>query len=115
MLIEFMSVVLIDWTQWTRDVFLLVIDRHCACLMFPIGLSGLDCCTGLNLCFAYLLIYLEGFGFWWGRLKMTSFPTVKRTPFGLAMIRLPDHILQPLLAWDILPPPPVVNFFFRCH
>ena len=26
MLIKFMSVVLIDWTQWTRDVFLLVID-----------------------------------------------------------------------------------------
>ena len=67
--------------------------------MFPIGLSGLDCCTGLNLCFAYLLIYLEGFVFW-----MTSFPTlVKRTPFGLAMTRLPDHILQPLLALDILP------------
>ena len=72
--------------------------------MFPIGLSGLDCCTGLNLCFAYLLIYLEGFVFWWGRLKMTSFPTlVKRTPFGLAMTRLPDHTLQPLLALDILP------------
>ena len=72
--------------------------------MFPIGLSGLDCCTGLNLCFAYLLIYLEGFVFWWGRFQMTSFPTlVKRTPFGLAMTRLPDHILQPLLALDILP------------
>ena len=35
---------------------------------------------------------------------MASFPTlIKRTPFGLAMIRLPDHILQPLLASDILP------------